>query len=289
MTQRFTRRFRVRHGELDALGHVNNVAHVAYMQEAAIEASAHAGFTAAWYRERGTGWVVRRLTVRYLAPAGYGDELDLTTWVSALRGVRSTREYDLTRVGDGARVARGRAEWVYVDRATGQPARLPAEFRKGFAPGGHAEDLEVRAGRARPTEGAHRYASRRRVQFHEVDTAWHASHLAYLEWVGQAYFEAIRAAGYPLGRMLREGWLVLQVGHNMEYLAPALEDDPIEVVSWVREVGRVRGAWTHEVYHAGTGKLLARDYSLGVFVTADGRPTAPPPGAIEAVLRGPGG
>jgi acyl-CoA thioester hydrolase len=289
MTQRYTRRFRVRHGELDALGHVNNVAFVAYMQEAAIEASAAAGFGPDWYRERGTGWVVRRLTVRYHAPAGYGDEVDVATWVSSLRGVRSEREYDLTRAGDGTRLARGRAEWVYVDRGTGQPIRCPPEFAGAFAPSGPAGDLGVRLSGGRPTEGAHRYRSQRRVQFSELDTAWHASHLAYLEWVGQAYFEAIRAAGHPLERLLEEGWLVVQAGHDIEYLAPALDDDPVEVVSWVCELARVRGAWTHEVRNARTGQLLARDYSLGAFVNAQGRPAAPPPGAVEDVLRGPKG
>src|ERR1700694_3440416 len=102
MTHRYQRRFRGRHYELDALGHLNNVVFVPYMQEAAIEAPAALGFGPEWYRERGTAWVVRRLTVRYFAQVVYGDEVEITTWVSAMRGVRSTREYDLTRVGDGA-------------------------------------------------------------------------------------------------------------------------------------------------------------------------------------------
>jgi len=65
MSQRITCRFRVRHYELDVLGHVNNAVYVQYMQEAAIEGSTRAGFGPDWYRARGTGWVIRRLTVRY--------------------------------------------------------------------------------------------------------------------------------------------------------------------------------------------------------------------------------
>src|SRR4051794_28997469 len=103
MTHRLTRRFRVRHYELDAFGHVNNVVYAQYMQEAAIDASARAGYDPAWYRARGTGWVMRRLTVRYLGQATYGDEVDVTTWVSQMRGVSSNREYELTRAGDGGR------------------------------------------------------------------------------------------------------------------------------------------------------------------------------------------
>jgi acyl-CoA thioester hydrolase len=287
MTQRYTRRFRVRHYELDALGHVNNSVYVQYMQEAAIEASTHAGFGPAWYRERGTGWVVRRLSVRYLGQAAYGDEVEAATWVSQMRGPFSTREYDLTRAGDGAPVARGQAQWVYLDLHKGQPRRFPPEYADQFAPAGDAEDLDVRLRNARTTEGAHRYRSRRRVEFHELDTARHVNHAVYLQWVGQAYFDALHAAGYPPERSREEGWLILQGAHDMEYFAPALDGEDVEVVSWVCEMGKVRGAWTHEFFHAGTGKLLARDYSVGVFVNREGRPSPLPERVVKDVLRGP--
>jgi acyl-CoA thioester hydrolase len=287
MTHRLTRRFRVRHYELDAFGHVNNAVYVQYMQEAAIDGSTEAGFGPTWYRERGTGWVIRRLTVRYLAEAVYGDEIDVTTWVSQMRGVSSLREYDLTRASDGARVARARAQWVYLDLEKGRPVRCPADFAAAFAPTGEVEDLGVRLTKAEPTEAAHRYRSRRRVQFHELDTVQHVNHAVYLQWIVQGYFDALRAAGYSLERPRREGWLTLQGGHDIEYFAPALDGDEIEVVSWVCEMGKVRGAWTHEIYNTATNTLLARDYSLGVFVNLEGRPTPLPPHAIEDVLRGP--
>jgi hypothetical protein len=49
----------------------------------------------------------------------------------------------------------------------------------------------------------------------------------------------------------------------------------------------VRGAWTHEIYHANSGKLLARDYSLGVFVDARGKLIVPPQDIVADVVRGP--
>jgi acyl-CoA thioester hydrolase len=285
--ERVTYRFPVRHYELDALGHVNNAVYVQYMQEAAVRASERAGFGPDWYRARGTGWVVRRLTVSYRAAAAYGDEVEATTWVSQMRGPLSLREYDLKRARDGARLARGRAHWVYLDLEKGQPLRFPAEHAAVFAPTGAVEELDVRLQRAEPTEGAHHYRSRRRVQFHEVDAAQRVNNAVYLQWVGQAYFDALRAAGYPPERAREQGWQVVQGGHDIEYFGPALENDEVEVVSWVCELGKVRGAWTHEVYHAGTGKLLARDYSLGIFVTPEGRPTTLPEQVIADVLRGP--
>jgi acyl-CoA thioester hydrolase len=279
-------RFPVRHYELDVFGHVNNAVYVQLMQEAAIEASTRTGYGPDWYRQRGTGWVIRRLTVHYLAQVAHGDEIEIATWVSQMRGVSCHREYDLKRTSDGLRVARARAQWVYVDLARAQPLRFPPEFSRDFAPTGAVEDLEVRLRRPTATVEPHRYHSRRRVQFNELDMARHVNHAVYLQWVGQAFFDALRVAGYPPERMRQEGWAVFQGGHDIEYHAPALDNDEIELLSWVCEMARVRGAWTHEMYNAATGQLLARDYSLGVFVNREGKPTPLPQEAIESVLRG---
>jgi acyl-CoA thioester hydrolase len=289
MTQRFTRRFHVRHYELDLDGRVHPAAFVQYMQEAAIEASAAVGFDLAWYRARGTGWFIRRLAVRYHAAATYGDAVDATTWVSEMRGVRSTREYDLRRARDGTRLARARVHWVYVDTHTGAPTRFPAEFLGAFAPTGEVADLGLAVRHARPADDAHPYRGRRRVQFHELDPARHVNNAVHVQWAGQAFLDALRAASHPREQGWDAGWLPWQAGHDVEYLAPALDNDPVEIVSRVTATGRVRQAWLQEVYHADSGKLLARDQSVAVFLRPDGRPTAPPAAVLAALLRGPAG
>lgn len=284
--RQFTRRFRVRHYELDSFRHVNNAVYAHYMQEAAIEASTAAGYSPAWYREHNTSWFIRHLSIRYHAPAAYGDELEVTTWVSDMRRVTSNREYKITRASDGALIARARVNWVYVDLKTGQPRRIPKEFEQGFEPAGELEELGIRLPRPRVPENAYRYRTQRRVQTHELDTAQHVNNAIYLQWATQSYFDAIRTAGQPIEK-IRNDWLVLQGGHEMEYFEPAMDNDAIEIVSWIGEMGKVRGAWTHEIYNAATGRLLARDYSVGIFVTRDGKLMAPPADIIEAVIRGP--
>jgi len=283
--RQFTRRFRVRHYELDSFNHVNNAVYANYMQEAAIEASTDAGYSPAWYRERGAGWVIRQLSIRYHLQASYDDELDVITWVADMKRVTSNREYKMTRASDGASVARARVNWVYIDLKTGQPIRLPKEFERDFDPTGELEDLGIRMQNPHITENAHRYRQQRRVQNYELDTAQHVNNAVYLHWITQAYFDAIRAAGYPI-ESLRHDWLVVQGGHEIEYFEPAFDNDQIEIVSWICEMGKVRGAWIHEIYNAATGKLLARDYSLGIFVTRDGKLFVPPQEIVEKVVRG---
>jgi acyl-CoA thioester hydrolase len=283
----FTRRFRVRHYELDFLGHLNNAVDIRLMQEAAIEASTEAGYSPQWYRDQGTGWVIRRLQIRYYTQALYGDELEITTWVSDMKRVSSHREYRITRLSDGASVARARVNWVYIDLDNNQPTRVPQEFKDAFRPAGEPEELGIRLIKSQKTDEAYRYRSRRRVQTYELDTLQHVHHAVYLNWIEQVYFDALRHSGHPIEKLQHEGWLTLQGGHDIEYFEPARDNDEIEIMSWICEMAKVRGAWTHEIFRANTRELLARDYSLGVFVDAQGKLIAPPQTVVDDVLRGP--
>jgi acyl-CoA thioester hydrolase len=286
MTPRFTRQFRVRHYELDALGHVNGVNLVRYMQEAAIEASTALGFSPDWYNQHGVGWVVRRLSVRYFAPALYGDEVTAATWLSGLRGVRSIREYDLSLNRDGQRAARGRAEWVYMNFHTGEPTRIPDAWANAFTLKDKPEDLGIRLDNTHPTESSRRYTSRRRVEFHELDTVQHVNHAVYLQWIAEAFLDALRATGHAPERTLQDGWRALQIGHEIQYFAAAVDQEDIEITSWLSETAVDGAAWTHEIYNADTRKLLARDYARMSVVNTRHEPIAPPARIVETILRG---
>ncbi|HTU91560.1 MAG TPA: thioesterase family protein [Gemmataceae bacterium] len=285
MTPRFSRLFKVRHYELDAFGQINGVNLVRYMQEAAIEASTALGFGPDWYQQHGVGWVVRRLSVRSFAPALYGDEVTATTWLSGLRGVRSIREYDLTLNRDGQRVARGRAEWVYMNFHTGEPTRIPDAWADAFTLKDKPEDLGIRLSHPLAQENAPRHTTRRRVAFHELDTVQHVNHAVYLQWIAEAFLDALRAAGHAPERTLQDGWRALQTGHEIQYSAAAVDQENIEIISWLCETAADGAAWTHEIYNADTRKLLARDYARMSFVNAQHEPIAPPARIMENILR----
>jgi acyl-CoA thioester hydrolase len=283
----FSYGFRVRHDELDSFGHLNNAVCVKYMQEAAIRASSDAGYSLLWYEERGVAWVIRRLEIRYYFQVRYGEKLQVATWISACNRASCTREYNITRTTDGSRVARGRALWVYIDSRSGRPLRLPEEIKIALSPSGEKEDLGIRGYKSRAVEDCYRYHHCRRVQSYELDPLGRVHHTVFFNWIEQAYYNAIRLAGHPLEQLRSGDWMVFQGGHEIEYFRAARDNDEIEIVSWICEVGKVRGAWIHEIYQAGPRTLLARDYSLGIFVNRNGRPTAAPQSLIEDILRGP--
>jgi len=87
----FTTRLRVRRYEMDALGHVNNAVYLNYLEHVAVEHSESLGLTYEKYRDLGGTWVLRRMEVDYLRPAVGGDQLDATTWLQQMRGVRAIR------------------------------------------------------------------------------------------------------------------------------------------------------------------------------------------------------
>jgi len=291
MPKIYTWRFKVRTYELDQFGHVNNVNYLNYLEEAATQASASVGYPMEWYWEHGYIWLVRKWSIRYFQPAVYGDELEVQTWVSDVRRVRSNREYLITRVKDGEKVARARTDWVYVNAETRQPARIPPEFNMAFqAPNAPLEDIGVRIRNATPTVDAHRYISYRDVQVYEIDPALHVNNAMYLRWIEQAYASAVTAAGWSFQRQIKEHNFAIFAGsHEIEYFKPAQEGDPIKIISWVTEMARARGAWIHEIRHAESDELLARDYAVGAFVDlSTGQPKAGkiPPEVGNAIIYG---
>src|SRR4029453_13245418 len=116
------RTFRVRYGECDALGHVNNAHYLRYMQETAFDASAAAGYGMDRHDEMKRLWLARQTEIEYLRPLRYGGSVTVKTWVADFRRVTSRRDYELRLAGSGELVARAYTDWVFMDSETGKLA-----------------------------------------------------------------------------------------------------------------------------------------------------------------------
>lgn len=116
---------------LDRNRHVNNVAYVQWMQDAAIQHSAATGCTR-MTETIGATWVARMHRIEYLSPAFAGEAITVSTWVANFRKVRSLRRYRFIRVADQKVLAQGETDWVLVDIASGRPRGIPSEMAKLF-------------------------------------------------------------------------------------------------------------------------------------------------------------
>ena len=130
----FVQRITVQQGDIDLLGHANNVVYVKWVQDVAVEHSKAAGLDWEAYRAIGAIFVVRRHEIDYLLPALVGDEIELATWVESTRAATTLRR-TLIRHADGRVFAKAATTWVLLDVTSGRPRRIPADLMARFHAG----------------------------------------------------------------------------------------------------------------------------------------------------------
>jgi acyl-CoA thioester hydrolase len=273
-----TRVFRVRNYECDGYGHVSNANYLRYMQEAATDASAAAGYDIERYNAMGQYWLIRDTDIQYLAPLTYGDSVEVKTWVLDFRKVRSRRAYEMRNVATGEMVAKAVTDWAYIDAATGRPAAIPTEMTDAFFAGGAPTDVPARErfpAPPPPPPGVH--IIRRRVEWRDIDPQQHVNNANYVNYMDDAAFEISRVGGWPAERMIAEGFAVLVRGHRIEYLQPAVMNDELEVATWASHMRRASGRRHYTIRRASDRELLVQAYSEAVWVNLQtGRPARLP-------------
>jgi acyl-CoA thioester hydrolase len=255
------RTFQVRYHECDSYGRVNHTNYLRYMQEAAFDASAAAGYDLARYEAINRFWLVRETGIEIVCSLRYGDSVRVKTWVADFRRVRSRRMYEFRLVESGELVANAYTDWAFLDSTTRRPVPIPPEMVAAFFPEGPPEMMRPRFPTPpRPPPGAFRL--RRRVEWGDVDGAQHVNNAIYL-----AYFEdcAMRAAtvhDWPLTRMRMEGLAILARRHHIEYRQPALLGEELELVTWLSDVEQTGVVRHFAVSRVSDGAVLARARSL---------------------------
>lgn len=119
----------VQPSDIDALGHVNNVVYLRWMQDAAAahwEAAAPAELRAL------VSWVVVRHEIDYKAPAFDGERLVARTWVGEPAGATWERFIEIRHTEGDRLLAKGRSLYAALDRASGRPRRVDALLRQPF-------------------------------------------------------------------------------------------------------------------------------------------------------------
>ena len=122
----------VRSEEIDRLGHVNNLAYMAWLLDAAVAHSAVQGWNAERYDQLGCVWVVRSHEIKYIEPAYADQQVVVRTWVADMSKVSSTRRYRIERASDGAVLCKAATRWAFVDLASGKLRSIPEEVWSAF-------------------------------------------------------------------------------------------------------------------------------------------------------------
>jgi acyl-CoA thioester hydrolase len=170
-------------------------------------------------------------------------------------------------------LVRASADWVYVDRRTLWPARIPAEAIALLPANGRYAVPPARLVPALPAAVQLReFVCRRRVQRHEVDGMAHVNNAMYVTWLEQAVIDAL-AEWLPAEG--DNGWPCWR-RHQIEYLSAILPGDEVEIVTRLVGLGRARAAWHQEIRRAGCDQAAVKDRSVVLYLDKKRRAQAWP-------------
>lgn len=125
----YTHRFTVPGSAIDTRRHVNNITYLEWCMEAA---ESH------WKQEAPASmrsvyvWYVLNHFIEYKAPAFEGEELQIQTWVSFAEGVRSERQFRISRPKDEKLLVEAKTLWCLLDAITERPTKITEEIRTLF-------------------------------------------------------------------------------------------------------------------------------------------------------------
>ena len=122
----FLHRLHVRFRDCDAMGHVNHAVYFTYFEQCRLEF---------WREVTGTPSpharvIIARAECDYLAPAHFGDALEIGVNVDAIGHASFTLSYGIAKVEGGPVIARGRTVLVSYDDAAGMSMPLPESVRE---------------------------------------------------------------------------------------------------------------------------------------------------------------
>ena len=151
----FLRTFvRVRFHECDSLGHLNNAVYLGFLEQAAIDHAALAGWPADRLRaEFGAVFLARRHDIEFLKPAFENDILEIITWPTTMGGARAHRHYLIRKVESNGFIVpppellpgthlpaperdellvRATTEWAFTHLQRGRVVRMPQRLIDDF-------------------------------------------------------------------------------------------------------------------------------------------------------------
>ena len=274
----------VRWGDMDLLGHVNNVVYVDYLQEARVDMLRTHGRSAAT-GDLAEGVVVVRTEITYRAPLEFRFRPVLVEcWVTEVRAASFTLAYELFQEdAEGERRVYARATTLltpYVFEHE-RPRRLTAEEKQTLG-----EYLEP----AEPTP-LQAFSPRRErvgrydvhVRFSDVDVFRHVNNVKYFE-----YFQEARILYFA--RLWRDVPLdvprpTLVVAHkHVDYKVPLVHRTaPYEAWSWISRVGTTSFDVQSDICDGDTVLAVAQT-TIVVFDPETQRATPPLPVFRDALL-----
>ena len=122
----------VQSGDIDILGHVNNIVYLRWVQDIAI---AHWRARAPQEDQNALYWVVTRHEIDYKRSAMPGESILARTWIGKASRFAFERHTEILRAADGKLLVKALTLWCPMSRTTNKPVDVRPEVRALFAVG----------------------------------------------------------------------------------------------------------------------------------------------------------
>lgn len=174
---------RVRYSECNEKSEATLTALLDYLQDCCTFQSEDIGVGVDYLIEHQVAWMLSSWQVDILRYPRLGECLEICTWPYDFKGFYGMRNFEI-RDGEGATILKANSVWVFIDLATGKPARPSEQMYQAYALE-EALDMEY-LGRKLPAvpEGEPQPAVKVSSSF--IDTNHHVNNAKYI-LIGQEF------------------------------------------------------------------------------------------------------
>lgn len=122
---------KVRGYHCDFYGHVNNARYLELMEEARWQ-YLESGMGLEYWSDRGLGFVVAGIDIKYKRPAGPGMDLEISTEMTSTEGRTGYIHQVFTDRDSGKTVVEAKVKFAVIDLKTGRPVTMDGDVAAGF-------------------------------------------------------------------------------------------------------------------------------------------------------------
>lgn len=288
MPRTHTRHYTIRPEQCDPHGELDGPSLLRYMQGAAIEATAAAGYDEQRYRAEQSIWLVRSSEFERLLPLRQGERVSVTTWVADFRRATSRRQYEF-HLADGRLAARAATLWVYLDTASGRPIAIPPDLAQAFipelaGPNPPQVTLERSPFPKPPPATAQVFTYTHTVVETDLDQLRHVNNTNYLVLAEAAGQAALAACGWDTARLHASGARLATRQAQLQYLTQARLGDLLQIRTWVYAAGSA-SFWRYcEMRRGSDHELVAEVHSHFAWLDPSGSlPVQAPSGFLASL------
>jgi len=170
---------RVKSYDVDKNGKLSAVQVFNFLQEAAFRHSVLDRFGQPDLAELGMIWVLSRMKVILVEDVQLGESIEITSWVRAIKGALSERDYLLIR--DGKVVVKATSLWACLSISTVKPSAIPNQIANKMAIH-HTEENTKTASKIKAIDNAES-SSIYNVRQSDIDMVNHTNNVAYVRMV----------------------------------------------------------------------------------------------------------